>query len=90
MQRKRFQIKLSAILWATFWIGVCLASFSIDYQGDLPIRLLIFAARVFSPFVAIGALFDQPWAELAVGIGLAGAYIAVWSAAVRDGLTGFP
>ena len=90
MRRKCFQIKLSGMLWATFWLGVCLASFSVDYQGDPSICILLFSAKLFSPFVAIGALFDQAWAELAVGAAVAGAYLAVWSATVNGGLIGLP
>ena len=65
------RVTLRGILWATFWAAVCLASWILDYKpADQNPALLfaIFAIRLLSPFVAIGALVGHSLKGLAVGI----------------------
>jgi len=96
MKAKWYQITLSGILWATFWMGVCFGAFvliDVDFvQADtnIPLGILLVSVGVLSPFVAVGALFRRPWIGLLVGIALVGLYAAVWSLALYYGIISFP
>lgn len=93
MPRNWYQIKLSRILWATFWMGVCFGAFALDYKPadqNPPLLFLILSVAVLSPFLAVGALFGSPWTGLLIGIVLVGAYVAVVSLAINFRLVSFP
>ena len=68
----RFQFTIRGLLWATFWVAVCGAAWTLDLRGFdkwYPVQqAAIIVALLLTPFMAIGALFGGPLVGLLVGV----------------------
>ncbi len=88
--KRRLQFSLRNLLWATFSIVVGLSAFAINQwndvanHGDVLFYGLV-SLMVFSPFVAIGALFGHPFRGLLVGLVLVGCYFVALCLALDSG-----
>jgi hypothetical protein len=73
---REWQISLKGILWATYWIAVCIVAWRArhPWRGPGEPGYWFYFATMSFRFVpiptAIGALFGHPWRGAAVGIAL--------------------
>jgi hypothetical protein len=78
---RQWQVSLKGILWAAYWVAVCVVAWRAKHPSDEP-RWLSFITASFCFFpipTAIGALFGRPWRGAVVGIGLyVGFLVLLW------------
>ena len=71
---RQSQISLKGILWAAYWVAVCVVAWRARYRwSGLDNWWFQFAATSFRFFpvpTAIGALLGHPWRGAAIGIAL--------------------
>jgi hypothetical protein len=72
MPPHQWQVSLKGILWAAYWVAVCVVAWRAKHPTD-EARWVSFITISFCYFpipTAIGALFGHPWRGTAVGIAL--------------------
>ena len=78
------RIKLSGVLWATFWTAVW-GLFWIDYKPadqNPPLLIALIAGLLICPFIAVGALFGYAKRGFIVALVLVGGYALIMGIAV--------
>jgi hypothetical protein len=83
------------MLLAMLWFSMSLGAFAVSQwwkapDQSPPLLVMIVAAIVLGPFVAIGTLFGHPFRGLMIGLLLAGAYAIAATIAISSGWVGFP
>lgn len=79
----RFQFTIRGLLWATFWAAVSAGAWTLAIRHmlssedavGLGILVLALFTGIFSPFVAVGALFGRPLMGFKVGALILGGVI---------------
>jgi len=69
MNPPRFQFTMMGLLWATFWVAVSAAAWSLCFslwRDHKALVLIVALIGVATPFVAFGAIFGKPLKGLAV------------------------
>ena len=74
---REWQISLKGILWAAFWMAVCVVAWRARHPSDEPrwLNFITISFRFFPIPTAIGTLFGHPWRGAAVGIALYASFV---------------
>jgi len=79
-RRRWFQLTISRILWATFWMAICFGVTAAwgwhEFEHWLPVIAVITVVGL-CPFIALGTLCGRPFIGLMVGVVVVGIYCTV-------------